>query len=136
VGGNIIDRVVTSQTGFSDGEIHTAIRDFIPGTDHRAIIAFINIKPPTCLADQHLMFMTRDATRLKLRVKYPTKSEKHKFDQFRNAVDKMAHEQNLADQPVIDSESFITRYELLTNIFNSCASDVFGYGKPYRGNVG
>jgi hypothetical protein len=63
------------------------------------------------------------------------KSEKHKFDQFHNAVDKKAHEQNLADQPVIDSESFITRYKLLTDIFDSCAGDAFGYVKPYRGNA-
>src|ERR1700736_5966796 len=43
IGGNIIDRVVTSQAVFLDGEIHTAVRDFIPGTDHRAVIALINV---------------------------------------------------------------------------------------------
>src|ERR1700683_1776034 len=56
-GGNIIDRVVASHMGFSDGEIHTAVKDLIPGTDHRAVFAFINIDPPIHLADQHLVFM-------------------------------------------------------------------------------
>jgi hypothetical protein len=62
MGGNIIDWMVTSQAGFSDEEIHTAVRDFIPGTDHRAIIAFINIMPPAQLADQRMIFMTHDVT--------------------------------------------------------------------------
>jgi hypothetical protein len=97
VGGNIIDRVVVSQAGFSDGEIHTAVRDFIPGTDHRAVIALTNVKPPTHMADQRLIFVTRDVNRPKPRIKYPTKSERHKFDNFRNAVDLKAHQQNLAD---------------------------------------
>jgi len=135
MGGNIIDCVVVSHTGFSDREIHTALKDFIPGTDHRAVFAFVNIEPPNCLANQHLAFMTHKATHLKPRIRYPAKTEKHKFDQFRTAVDKMAHEQNLAEQSVIDSESFVTRYKLLTNIFDKCASDVFGHVKPYRGNT-
>jgi hypothetical protein len=48
----------------------------------------------------------------------------------------MAHEQNLANQPVIDSDSFITQYKLLTDIFDNCASDAFGHTKPYQGNAG
>ena len=81
-GGNIIDRVVASHAGFSDGEIHTATKDFIPGTDHRAVIAFINIDPPLSLTDQRLIFMAREATHLKPCVKCPTKTEKHKFKLF------------------------------------------------------
>jgi hypothetical protein len=47
----------------------------------------------------------------------------------------MALEQNLAGNSVIDSESFTMRYKLLTNIFDKCASSVFGHVKPYRGNT-
>jgi hypothetical protein len=43
--------VVASHVGFSDREIHTAIKDFIPGTDHRVVLAFINIDPPMNMAD-------------------------------------------------------------------------------------
>jgi hypothetical protein len=132
--GNIIDRIVTSHAGFTDGEIHTAVKDFIPDTDHRAVFAFINIEPPVRMADQRLIFVTRDANRIKPRIRYPAKTEKYKFDSFRTAVDKMANEQNLTGQPVKDSNSFINRYRLLTNIFDKCASDTFGHVKPYRGN--
>jgi hypothetical protein len=132
MGGNIIDRVVTSRNGFSDGEIHTATRDFIPRTDHRAVFALINIVPPPQLANQRLVFATRETTHLKPRIRYPTKAEKHKFEDFRTSVDKMALEQNLAGNSVIDSDSFIMRYKSLTNIFDKCASSVFGHIKPYN----
>jgi hypothetical protein len=130
-GENIIDWVVASNAGFSDGEIHTASKDFIPGTDHRAVLAFININPPMRMADKRLVFTTREATHLKPRVKYPTKTEKHKFEQFRTAVDKMMTDQNLTAQPVVDTQSFTTHYKHLTNIFDKCANDAFGHVKPY-----
>jgi hypothetical protein len=81
-GGNIIDRVVASHAGFSEAEIHTVVKDFIPGTDHRAVVALINVEPPRGMADQRLVFMTHEATRLKPRIRYPTKTEKHKFENF------------------------------------------------------
>jgi hypothetical protein len=95
---------VASHACFRDGEIHTALKDFIPGTDHRALLAFINIEPPIQLADQCISFMTHEANRLKPRIKYPTENEKQKFETFRTNVDKMAHEQNLAGQMVTDAD--------------------------------
>jgi hypothetical protein len=47
----------------------------------------------------------------------------------------MARDQNLTAQPVIDSQSFTTRYNCLTDILDKCASEVFGHVKPYRGNT-
>jgi len=76
-----------------------------------------------------------ETAHLKPRIRYPTKAEKHKFEDFRTSVDKMALEQNLAGSSVIDSNLFIMRYKLLTNIFDKCASLVFGHIKPYRGNT-
>jgi hypothetical protein len=81
-----------SLKGFSDGEIHTALKDFIPGTDHRAVLTLVNVEPPAYLTDQHVIFMTRDVTRPKPCIRYPTKTEKHRFDDFRAVVDKMAQE--------------------------------------------
>jgi hypothetical protein len=134
-GGNIIDRVVMSCVGSSDGEIHVAEKDFIPGTDHRAVISFLNVEPPLHLNAQHLVFTTREANHLKPRIKYPTKAEKHKFEDFHIAVDKMANELRLAESPVVDSQSFIDRYEALTTIFDKCVGETFGHIKPYRGNT-
>ena len=47
-GGNIIDRIVLSHKGFSDAGIHVSNRssDYIPMTDHRAVVGFMNIHPP------------------------------------------------------------------------------------------
>jgi hypothetical protein len=80
--------------------------------------------------------MTHDVTRPKPRIRYPTKIEKHRLDNFRAAVDKMAQEQNLAKKSVIDSVSFITQYERLMSIFGKCTSMIFGHNKPYCGNSG
>jgi len=41
-----------------------------PGTNHRAVIALINVKPPTHMAHQRLIFLTRDDNRPKPRIKY------------------------------------------------------------------
>jgi hypothetical protein len=79
--------------------------------------------------------MIWDATYLKLHVKYPAKTEKHKFELFRTTVDKMAHDQNLTKQPVVDSHSFVTYYKHLTDILDKCAAEVFGHVKPYQGNT-
>jgi hypothetical protein len=50
-------------------------------------------------------------------------------------VDKIIAEQNVVQQPVVDSESFITHYKSLTKILNRCAIESFGQVKPYCGNI-
>jgi hypothetical protein len=47
-GGNIIDRIVLSNKGFTDAEIRVADRssDYMPMTDRRAVVGFMNIQPP------------------------------------------------------------------------------------------
>ena len=61
-GGNIIDCVVMSYADLLDGEIYVAEKDFIPRTDHRAIICFLNIKPLQHLDAQHVIFNMHEAT--------------------------------------------------------------------------
>jgi hypothetical protein len=83
--GNIINHVAVSKTSFNDGEIKVADRnsDYIPLTDHRAIIAHINIDPPLQPNPSQMNFTDRTKmTYNKPRIKYPSKLEKHKFEQF------------------------------------------------------
>jgi hypothetical protein len=90
-GGNIIDRVVTSMIGFHDAEIHVADRstDYVPMTDHRGIVAYIQIDPPDGLWLSRVNFTHHDLSQHlgKPRLQYPTASAKNKCDDFRTRVD-------------------------------------------------
>jgi hypothetical protein len=72
-GGNIIDQVAVLHVGFSDGEIHIAEKDFVLGTDDRAVISFLDIEPPEHLNMQCLVFTNHEETHLKPCIKYPPK---------------------------------------------------------------
>ena len=130
-GGNIIDRVVLSNKGFSDAEIGVADRpsDYVPMTDHRAVVGFMNIHPPDnpTLATSQIKF-SRDTTtgHNRPRLRYPLRSEKHKFEDFRNMVDEEIRAKSIHDSPVTCDESFMSRYNALTKIFIKCGDAVFG----------
>jgi hypothetical protein len=60
-GSNIIDQFVLSNMGFSDAEIQVANRssDYVPMTDHRAVIGYMNIQPlpDSLLMTMHIKFL-------------------------------------------------------------------------------
>ena len=66
------------------------------------------------------------------RIKIPLKSEKHKYQTFRDLVDEQVKAECLHEHLVIDDDSFIKRYSDLTNIITSTAANVFGHAKQYR----
>ena len=87
-GGNIINRIVSSHTGFNDAEIHVADRssDYIPMTDHRAVIGFLNIHPPPDISTMasKIKFTRETLTgHGKPCLRYPLSSERHKFEDYR-----------------------------------------------------
>ena len=85
-GGNIIDRVATSIAGFHDAEIHVADRstDYVPMTDHRGIVAYIQVEPPDGLRPSQVRFTHHDLSQHlgKPRLQYPSFSGKSKYDDF------------------------------------------------------
>jgi hypothetical protein len=86
-GGNIIDQIVLSNKGFSDGEIRVADRstDYVPMTDHQAVIGYINIQlpPDSSLMTMHIKFSKGiTANYRNLRLRYPSSSERQKFEDF------------------------------------------------------
>ena len=133
--GNIIDRIVTSQSTFVDAEISVTDKyiDWIPNTDHRGITARVThsiIETPHDILD----CLTTNFTRKRSsppRVKLPLKTEKDKYETFREAVDTLIEAKSIDKVEIIDDASFIEQYKNLTEIITSTASDVFGHTKPY-----
>ncbi|KIK04952.1 hypothetical protein K443DRAFT_92152, partial [Laccaria amethystina LaAM-08-1] len=66
------------------------------------------------------------------RIKIPLKSEKHKYQIFRDLVDESVKAESLHEHPVIDDDSFIKRYTDLTGIITSIAANTFGHTKQYQ----
>jgi hypothetical protein len=50
-------------------------------------------------------------------------------------VDETVHYLDLSGHPVVDLQSFISRYNVLTKIFDECAGETFGHVNPYRNNI-
>ncbi|KAJ3519845.1 hypothetical protein NMY22_g13014 [Coprinellus aureogranulatus] len=138
-GGSIIDRAVTSSATFVDGEIAVTDKynDFVE-SDHRGIIAtIIHAAPSSNEAEappllSHLLARTLTREGPPPRIRVPLKAEKHKYDEFRQLVDRRIEREDLRRVPIADDEAFIQRYEQLTRIITGSATEVFGRKKPYQ----
>jgi hypothetical protein len=133
--GNIIDRIVTSRHTFVDAEISVADKysDWVPNTDHRGITARIThsiIETPHGNPDSLVANFTRKPSSSP-RVKLPLKTEKHKYDTFRETVDNLIEAESIDKVEIIDDASFNLQYKNLTQIITLTASNVFGQAKPY-----
>ena len=135
--GNIIDRIVLSNKGFGDAEIRVADKssDYVPMTDHRAVVGFMNILPlnDPIFSTAHIKF-SRDtqAGCGKPRLRYPQGTEKKKFEDYRLMVDEKIKDKSLHKLPVNDDDSFIIRYNALTQIFKECGDATFGRVKRIK----
>jgi hypothetical protein len=133
--GNIIDRVVTSKSTFVDAEISVADKysDWVPNTDHRGIIARVTHSIPET-PQESLDSLTTNFTRKRSsppRIKLPLKTEKHKYETFRENVDRLIEAKSIDNFVITDDASFLEQYKNLTEIITSTASNVFGHTKPY-----
>jgi hypothetical protein len=133
--GNIIDRVATSQSTFIDAEISVTDKydDWIPYTDHRAIIARIALSSGTA-SQNDLTNLKTDFTRKASsppRIKIPLKTEKDKYETFWETVDALIEAKSLHEHNITDDTSFLELYKSLTEIIMSTASKVFHHTKPY-----
>ncbi|KAJ7637444.1 hypothetical protein B0H17DRAFT_1217100 [Mycena rosella] len=95
--GNIIDRVVTSNRQYVDGEISVANRsqDFVPYTHHHAVVSRIIYTPPS--ASGATVFPIFHPTLNKARIKFPSRTEKHRHDNFRDEINAHLDLSNLGD---------------------------------------
>jgi hypothetical protein len=89
--GSIIDRVATSRSSLCDSDIYTAsrYRDWIPYTDHRAVVAHVTHAIPDTGQDGNTNwaenFIRQHSS--KPRIKVPSKTEKHRYQVFSDTVD-------------------------------------------------
>ena len=135
--GNIIDRIVTSNPTFVEAEISVADKhdDWIPNTDHRAIVARITHSIPGDPQDVS-DFLTTNFTKTRSsppRIKIPLKEEKHRYETFRETVDSLIEAKPLIREcKIIDDAAFVEQYKGLTEIITTAATEAFGRNKPYH----
>jgi hypothetical protein len=110
-----------SNKSFSDAKIQVADRssDYVPMTDHQAVIGFMNIKPPldSSLTTSHIKFSKDIATSYgKPWLRYPLSSDRQTFKEFQIMVDGKIKAKSIHTLPVNNDESFILCYNTLTNL--------------------
>lgn len=64
-------------------------------------------------------------------IKVPLKTEKDKYQIFRDAVDEKIEAKLLSESKIVDHNTFIRQYRDLTSIITSTALNVFGCTKAF-----
>ncbi|KIJ95502.1 hypothetical protein K443DRAFT_11320, partial [Laccaria amethystina LaAM-08-1] len=133
--GNIIDRIVTSKLTLVDAGIFVADRhnDFIPFTDHRAIVGQLSHSSPMAVTASSSSLFGPPSRRSAMlsHVKVPLKQEKVKYDFFCDKVDTQIKAECIGKCPVIDDESFTRRYKELSSVLKKVSEEVFGRTTPF-----
>lgn len=135
--GNIIDRVATFRPTLVDSETSTADHhgDWIPFTDHRAVVARVTHAVPSTSQDINVNVDFADnfvrQRSNKPRVKIPLRTEKDQYQVYADAVDAAIQANHLLTLPVTNNDTFLQLYSGLSSIFTMNAVKVFGKSKPY-----
>ncbi|KAJ7912872.1 hypothetical protein B0H13DRAFT_1874451 [Mycena leptocephala] len=121
-GGNIIDRIISSKAQLVDSEIGVADKysDFVPSTDHRAVVGKLVYVPPSGSIGNFMVFSDIPQVFNQLHIKFPYKSEKHRFTMYKDAVDR-----RIKLRPCIRSPA-------LTKVLVPCAEKNFGRTSRYK----
>ncbi len=133
--GSIIDRIVTSRCTLADSEIYVVNHhnDWIPFTDHRAVVGRVTHITPSVLKRININsadnFIRQSSN--KPHVKFPLKTEKNKYQVFADAVDDAIQTEQLDKLTVTNDETFLKLYSGLSMIITSIATKVFGKSKSY-----
>ncbi|KAJ7708992.1 hypothetical protein B0H17DRAFT_1191498 [Mycena rosella] len=124
--GNIIDRIVSSKRSLIDSEIAVAdhSKDFVPFTNHRAVVAKIVYTCPS--GSGQTIFPAYHAVLNKARIKYPMCMEKHRHDDFRNEMDSKVKAAGLLGKQVTDDTLFLDVYESFTDLLIPAAEKCYG----------
>jgi hypothetical protein len=132
---NIINRVVISQNCAVDADISVADKayDFVQMMDHCVVISTLSMRSPKSLnATADIPVDLTESLHVP-RVKYPSKKDRVKFEEYRSRVDKEIAEKNIGNNPITDDRSFIQRYTELTNIIVDTAREIFGTTQKFEG---
>ncbi|KAJ7875279.1 hypothetical protein B0H14DRAFT_2568771 [Mycena olivaceomarginata] len=123
--GNIIDHIVSSHQLYIDGEINVAdgSQDFVPFTNHRAVIANIVYTNPSGSADT--VFPAFQPMFNKPWIKFPARIEKYQHETFRTLMDEQLAAVMLHDVAVTDEDSFLAIYNSFTTILIPAAEEAY-----------
>jgi len=128
--GNIIGQIVTSKSTLVDAEIFVADQhnDFVPFTDHRAIVGQLSHKPPVSMLNSGLSLFNPPSrwSTVTLCIKVPLKSEKDKYQTFQDLVDARIKAECISNHLIMDDKSFIRHYKELGSVFKQVSEDIFG----------
>lgn len=126
---------MTSKLALVDAEIFVADHhnDFIPFTDHRAIIGQLSHKSlATMSVSGSLIFSPPSRQSLAPScIKVPLKLEKAKYQTFQDQVDAQIKAKCISEHLIVDDDSFIRRYKELSIIFKQVSEDVFRRKTPF-----
>ncbi|KAJ7451026.1 hypothetical protein FB451DRAFT_1409932 [Mycena latifolia] len=123
---NIIDRIITSKRSLLDSEILVTdgFKDFVPFTNHQAVVANIVYMPPS--GTGNTVFPVFNATLNKSHIKYPTCMEKHRHNDFRAEMEMQIDAKGIADIEVLDDTSVLNVYDSFTEILIPVAEKYYG----------
>ncbi|KAJ7503894.1 hypothetical protein B0H11DRAFT_2352779 [Mycena galericulata] len=121
----------TSKARGSKGGGNICVLEAPASTDHRAVVGKLVYAPPPN-SGSYTVFPEVAQVFNQPRIKYPFKSEKHRFTAFKEEVDRRIQAEGIHQSAVIDDDSFTSRYKALTNILIPCAEECFG--RTYRYN--
>ena len=133
--GNIIDQIVTSKSMLVDAEIFVADRhnDFIPFTDHRAIVGQLthgSLSMMSVSGSSMFNLLSRQSAAIPC-IKVPLKLEKVKYQTFQDQVDAWIKAECISKHLILDDDSFIRHYKELSLIFKQVSEEVFGHKTRY-----
>ncbi|KAJ7788248.1 hypothetical protein B0H14DRAFT_3577343 [Mycena olivaceomarginata] len=124
--GNIIDHVVTSKRQYVDAEIAVAdcSQDFVPSTNHRAVAARIQLSPPDRMGTT--VFPTHQRSLNAARIKFPTRAEKSRHEDFCTEIEKQLNTTDLYDVCVTDDVSFTDLCQRFTDVLIPASEKPYG----------
>ncbi|KAJ7851626.1 hypothetical protein B0H14DRAFT_2581294 [Mycena olivaceomarginata] len=99
-------------------------RDFVPFTNHRAVIANIDYTNPSGSA--HTIFPAFQPMFNKPRIKFPAGIEKHRHETFRTLMDERLAAIMLHEVAVTNDDSFLAVYNSFTTILIPAAEEAYG----------
>ncbi|KAJ6521363.1 hypothetical protein DFH09DRAFT_1331236 [Mycena vulgaris] len=103
----------------------TSWSDFVPYTNHRAVIAKIVYTPPSSTGGT--IFPAFNTFLNKAHIKYPTRMEKHRHEDFRTEMDLDIDGTGLYEAHIVDDKTFLSVYDSFTELLILAAEKCYGH---------
>ncbi|KAK1229491.1 hypothetical protein PQX77_007441 [Marasmius sp. AFHP31] len=126
---SIIDRCVSSQTGVLMRSI-SILKTFIPGTDHRLILANLILQPPRGMG-HHAYLPDQQPASYNARFLFPKKGDHSRFHTFAEHAERMVDDEGVVSTTLTTDDEYGTLYNFLTTVLDKSASTAFNLPRQY-----